>query len=507
MADQKKVHWDEAELSRITRWCRTFSDYKALPSPYPFNVDDDDSTDTDDTLTDEDDPLVREDFFLTDADDALIREDCSLTNTDDTLVCMDDTPTYMDDILINNDDPLPCSNDDLTDTDDTLIDKDDYLLYTNQADDVLSKTDKDSLDMAFVLSIDGGGIRGYSSLMILQALMQEIEDIERASSPTATSSLCSSASGPLHTELCTVPKANVTLITERRLSHYFDYIGGTGSGNVIAALLTDEKMSVAEAIEVYRALCAPGRPRRLIDKEVVFSKRDQTEIWLDQTSTWLQSHTRKSSKLAYATLIKHIGGMRPHNADTLVKHKGTIPARQVGPSLNMNINNASRTVLEAAHCRLLDDPCAKHGIMLLSIGGAITEPVDSKADPLRYQQSRQTRRVHEELEFRTSLSEKRNGRLFNLKEYSRLDVEDDALGDVIGVRGWGSEHSDERTRWRIESATGAYLQRKEVRDEIHKLAICLVNKRRVREGRLRGERGERGISDRYPDVDLGYRDS
>ena len=444
---------------------------------------DDDSTDTYDTLTGADDALIREDGSPTDTEDTLndldntlIREDESLTDTDDTLNSMDYTLTNTDDSLIDNDDPLIGSKDALTNTDDTLIGKDVSPINTNDANDVLPKRDKDLLNMAFVLSIDGGGIRGYSSLMILQALMEEIEGIERANNPTATSSICSSAPRPPDAELCAVPNTVGRPISERQLSHYFDYIGGTGSGNVIATMLIDEKMSIAEVMEIYRAMCAPGRPRRLIKKQVVFSKRDQTSIWLQEQTII----ARKLPKLAWATLVKHKAAIPAHNADPL-----------------HIINNASRTVLEAAHFRLIDDSSAKHGISLLSIGGAITEPVHRRADSLRSQQSRQTRRVHEELSFRTRPSENPNGRLFNLKHYSRLDVKDDVLGDIIGERGWGSETSDERTRCRIGGATVAYLQREEVRDEVHRLAVCLVNKRRVREGRLKGERGARGIGDRY----------
>ena len=419
-----------------------------------------------DDLIDTDFNLTNEDDTLTDEDDTLIGEDGPLIDMDDALYCMDDTLTNTDDILIIEDDTLTDSKDAWTDTDDTLIGTDDALIDTNHANYVLPKTDNGSLDMGFVLSIDGGGIRGYSSLMILQALMEEIEEIERADNPTATSSTCTSAPGSLDTELCAVPQPVGMPIPERRLSHYFDYIGGTGSGSAIATMLTEQKMTVAGVMETYRAMCAPGPPRRLINNKVVFLTGDQMSIWLhDHKITRhklaLKLPSKLPSKLAWLSSIKHKAANRARKAD---------------------VNNASRTVLEAAHIRLLDGSSAKDGIRLLSIGGAITEPVHRGAEPLRYRLSKQTQRVHEELSFRTSPSEYRNERWFNLRQYSRLDVKDDALGD-IGVRGWGSEASDERTRWRIEGATAAYLQRGEVRDEIRDLAVCLVEKRRVRKGR------------------------
>lgn len=63
-----------------------------------------------------------------------------------------------------------------------------------------------------VLSIDGGGIRGYSSLLILQALMERVDEIERDLTEGPTSSIGSSA--------LTMP------ISDYRPCHYFDFIAG-----------------------------------------------------------------------------------------------------------------------------------------------------------------------------------------------------------------------------------------------------------------------------------------
>lgn len=70
-----------------------------------------------------------------------------------------------------------------------------------------------------LLALDGGGVRGLSSLMILEALMETID----ADSP------------PLPCE-------------------YFDMIGGTSTGGLIAIMLGRLRMSVDECIEAYTAL-------------------------------------------------------------------------------------------------------------------------------------------------------------------------------------------------------------------------------------------------------------
>ncbi|CAK7204876.1 hypothetical protein SEUCBS139899_007638 [Sporothrix eucalyptigena] len=85
-------------------------------------------------------------------------------------------------------------------------------------------------DMYRLLSIDGGGVRGLSSLMILRHMMDKIN----SDSP---------------------PKP----------CDYFDMIGGTGTGGLIAIMLGRLRMSVTECITAYTNLCdrafvRSGRP-------------------------------------------------------------------------------------------------------------------------------------------------------------------------------------------------------------------------------------------------------
>ncbi|KAF8579258.1 FabD/lysophospholipase-like protein [Ramaria rubella] len=74
-----------------------------------------------------------------------------------------------------------------------------------------------------LLSLDGGGIRGLSELLILQEIMHRIKEKEQ--------------------------------LTESPLPcRYFDLIGGTSTGGIIALMLGRLGMSVAEAIECYGTL-------------------------------------------------------------------------------------------------------------------------------------------------------------------------------------------------------------------------------------------------------------
>ena len=148
-----------------------------------------------------------------------------------------------------------------------------------------------------VLTLDGGGIRGYSSLLILKALMHEVWlwecrlDKEEQSSrgqhrPARTSEQCddqeqavasaqvlnevdqepenpaeerqttTTNSGVDHmqqdglTPISTTKKA----MSEEELlpCHYFDFMYGTSTGGLIALLLGRLRMTVTEGLELYR---------------------------------------------------------------------------------------------------------------------------------------------------------------------------------------------------------------------------------------------------------------
>lgn len=144
-----------------------------------------------------------------------------------------------------------------------------------------------------ILTLDGGGIRGYSSLLILQALMHEVwkwekyydeEEAEtitgvRTDSPVedrqAETGAPRGRSGPhLEEESETAqenhvpmqaPLQNVTTdqtgtptlrsqTAEEDLlpCHYFDFMYGTSTGGLIATILGRLRMTVAEGLELYR---------------------------------------------------------------------------------------------------------------------------------------------------------------------------------------------------------------------------------------------------------------
>ncbi|KAL2885559.1 Vegetative incompatibility protein HET-E-1 [Ceratocystis lukuohia] len=88
-----------------------------------------------------------------------------------------------------------------------------------------------------ILSIDGGGVRGLSSLLILEKIMERIKHLEN---------------------LPEVPKP----------CDRFDLIGGTGTGGIIAIMLGRLKMNVDESIKAYKKLSETG----FCEKRTIFKR-------------------------------------------------------------------------------------------------------------------------------------------------------------------------------------------------------------------------------------------
>lgn len=81
-----------------------------------------------------------------------------------------------------------------------------------------------------ILTLDGGGIRGAITLGFLEKLEQTLADRHE--------------------------RSGIIAKNEFRLHHYFDLIGGTSTGSIIAALLAIGGYSVAEIKTMYRNLGA-----------------------------------------------------------------------------------------------------------------------------------------------------------------------------------------------------------------------------------------------------------
>lgn len=81
-----------------------------------------------------------------------------------------------------------------------------------------------------LLSLDGGGVRGISSMIILKAIMDKVKELEQA--------------------------AGVGGDGERLPCDYFDLAGGTSTGGLAALMLFRLEMKVSEVIKKYDSMAA-----------------------------------------------------------------------------------------------------------------------------------------------------------------------------------------------------------------------------------------------------------
>ncbi|KAL2150734.1 hypothetical protein VTH82DRAFT_7297 [Thermothelomyces myriococcoides] len=132
-----------------------------------------------------------------------------------------------------------------------------------------------------ILTIDGGGIRGYSSLIVLRALMREIERIEKSSNPPAAASA--------HTDR--IPREQIPDDVFREGQylpcHYFDYIAGTSVGGLIAIMLGMFGNSVDDCINEFHQ---QNKAIPLTDDASVVSSIDFPLVY--RRSTWPTKRTR-----------------------------------------------------------------------------------------------------------------------------------------------------------------------------------------------------------------------
>lgn len=295
-----------------------------------------------------------------------------------------------------------------------------------------------------VLSIDGGRSRGYSSLVIMQELMEKVGEIERGLDPDATSSIHSSAFGPLDEEICAVPNPSATPISGYRPCHYFDYIAGVGTGGIIAMLLGRYRMSVGEAMEKYRDICAMVVERQLASPQPKSKGREP--LLSTHLTTSKQSDARTVSLVpAWPGPYEYEGNLEsdPKRCRTIVcgcdfrlqpfrsyPRSGQrrydindvilrcVP-EDIAPGTPLDAkhyySNPSRTVLAEVSSLHDHGSSTDTAIDLLSIGAGINEPVSARANELQYLMSSQIRRVHNEL------SDHQTRQFHHLTDYRRLE--------------------------------------------------------------------------------------
>ncbi|KAL2046843.1 hypothetical protein N7G274_000861 [Stereocaulon virgatum] len=151
-------------------------------------------------------------------------------------------------------------------------------------------------DEKMILSLDGGGIRGYSALLILRELMRAIGRLEKAyrDGPNGPLDPAESSYHPLSPDTRTITDPdlhdNQNAVEPVRLAastktetspwlpcHYFDYVAGTSTGGLIGIMIGRLRMSIDDCISEYEQLGGKvfGRPRHVHLRSPLFFPRDK----------------------------------------------------------------------------------------------------------------------------------------------------------------------------------------------------------------------------------------
>ncbi|CAZ83955.1 unnamed protein product [Tuber melanosporum] len=144
-----------------------------------------------------------------------------------------------------------------------------------------------------ILSLDGGGIRGYSTLVILQELMHQIY---------------------VQTHNGKGPKTPADL---PRPCDYFDLIGGTGTGGLIALMLGRMRMDVESCKEYYVQLT---RYVFITDKTILGVPYGKTLFKSSRLEEAIRHCVRESTKFDTDKIIPH---SPPPTSPPAMTHKRT----------------------------------------------------------------------------------------------------------------------------------------------------------------------------------------
>ena len=417
--------------------------------------------------------------------------------------------------------------------------------HTVQPHDSIAKPDAKSVELAWeretILSLDGGGVRGYSSLLILQELMGIVADLERSTDPKATSSAYSRLGNK---DL--PPISNDTKSTSHYLPcHYFNYIAGTSTGGLVAIMLGRLRMDINDCIEEYENLSASvfQEPSLWLEKsstnydqevkwKVLQNRFDMLRpIWPSPSEGREQSVLFNSDPCRCRTLVCALESTlenetqipvlfrsyhhpmspiaelnrfpigNPSTPDTsaiwqVARATSAAPFYSKPFRLDnhryydaaMNLNNPSYETL----CEVIkladDNPLAID--VLLSVGGGNAEVSKLKSENGGGSLEKDIADISDSIH--------RQVRRENQKCYKcyRLDV-DEGLQDVR-LNEWDPDSRDKTTLQKIREATTRYLQRPEVRDQFEACAANLVKRRVDRAEIMRWEYFATGIHYKCP---------
>ncbi|KAM0199319.1 hypothetical protein ACHAPQ_011244 [Fusarium lateritium] len=121
---------------------------------------------------------------------------------------------------------------------------------------------------------DGGGVRGYASLLVLKRIMTEIRQIERNHEDPARKSSYYPWMGEREKN-ANEDNPESGRVDEYLPCHYFDYVAGTSTGGLSSIMLGRLRMSVDQALDTYKAFgnAVFGKPRWFHERSFLWYPR------------------------------------------------------------------------------------------------------------------------------------------------------------------------------------------------------------------------------------------
>lgn len=393
------------------------------------------------------------------------------------------------------------------------------------ADPSIFTVNEDSWEEKTILSFDGGGVRGLTSILLLQELMKEVGMMELAADPKAVSSSYS-------------PWVDSRVDDEKQLGykpcHYFDYIGGTSTGGLIAIMLGRLRMTIEATIVEYQKLSAQvfERPSSRL-KGSLSARRSATRgeslskifgsLIPEQPSPDEAREEFRSDPIRCKTIVCSIksspkNGFKEPFLFRSYDHErksGSPYERNPGSASNFDIQSVARATSGAPfytnavqvrkswyydgaidlnnpswevfnEVNLVNQDTGNSIHLHLSIGGGNCKSNNSKGIFSDKSLQRHLNDISQHIDKRLSIESERQK-----FSYYRLDV-DEGLQN-ISLNEWKPKKTGETTLKRVVGALRNCIQTEKVRTKIHDCAQELVRIRRLRAQTMRWETFATGV--------------
>ena len=385
-------------------------------------------------------------------------------------------------------------------------------------------------DRKNILTLDGDGTLSYSSLLILRALMEEVRKAELSENAEASSSIYSlfiNCSAEKDLDHSTDPKSDDDLQGKNppayRPCHYFDYIGGSSTGGLIALMLGRMRMSVDDALISYQKLSENIANLSLFRlgmsrigfKNEALTERYETSIKGLHPLFPSPNELRKKFESDYTrckTIVCSIqsGQDKKHKRPYLFRsYSSSLEIWQVaraataapfyfepitlGDELYYDASaffqNPTRYVLDEVRREAQGRTDAVDIILSIGTGnyGDGKGVAQRESNTWKLQRTLVSDPVHENLARETK---------YQLFDYYRLNVDDRLPTGHSDA--WKLKSKNTNTHQQIVDACTKYLEAQPVQEQLQKLAKRLVSIRLCRAGTMRWERFATGIIYRCP---------